>query len=444
MANSEFIKRPASEAGQADIVAAINGLGSSGSSAQGQANIVSAINAMKSDIVAAINGLDNITVQSEVSLDNHEVAQAIYALIQSQADYSNFTWDQIQRIVADGAGAAMFPVGMQFEVTHSDYTKVVFDVAHHGLFTDTHGHQRPGMVLVAHDVVTTAQFDAPEAFYYAEEGLAAGDYNVEVPTAYGATLAGYYNFTLTDAVAAGSLLCGFVAAYGSNSDNTNVSVYESGSADTATQTATMTRSDTAVGTTLGVLKDGGDPDNANMNSLQRAAYGNNNWKESAIRQFLNSSAAANSVWSSQHKFDRISTNVNGKVGFLKNLDADFQAAIMDVKRTYLTNNVYENAGFTKSSTYELVDKFFLPTRYEVGLGYERANTPDGSGVVFDLFDGASQADMIKYMNNAAQYWWLGTCYVGYAHNVRLVSPSGTLGSYRADGTYGAVPACVIG
>jgi len=35
MANSEFIKRPASEAGQADIVAAINGLGSSGSSAQG-------------------------------------------------------------------------------------------------------------------------------------------------------------------------------------------------------------------------------------------------------------------------------------------------------------------------------------------------------------------------------------------------------------------------
>jgi len=48
---------------------------------------------MKTDIVAAINGLDNITVQSEVTLDNHEVAQAIYALIQSQADYSNFTWD---------------------------------------------------------------------------------------------------------------------------------------------------------------------------------------------------------------------------------------------------------------------------------------------------------------------------------------------------------------
>jgi len=48
---------------------------------------------MKADIVAAINGLDNITVQSEVTLDNHEVAQAIYALIQSQSDYSNFTWD---------------------------------------------------------------------------------------------------------------------------------------------------------------------------------------------------------------------------------------------------------------------------------------------------------------------------------------------------------------
>ena len=444
MAN-EFTKHSASEEGQDKIVNAISNLQTAGASAAGQANIVTAIGNAANTIKNAIADLDNITVQSEVTLDNHEVANAIYALIQSQSDYSEFTWDQIKRIVEDGAGAAMFPVGMQFEVTHSDYTKVVFDVAHHGLFTDAHGHQRPGMVLVAHDVVTTAQFDAPEAFYYAEEGLVAGDYNVEVPTAYGATLAGYYNFTLTDAVAAGSLLCGFASASSSNADNTNVSVYASGSADTAAQTATMTRSDTAVGTTLGVLQTTGDPNNANMNSLERVAWGNNNWKESAIRQFLNSSAAANSVWSSQHKFDRISTNVNGKVGFLKNLDEDFQAAIMDVKRTYLTNNVYENAGFTKSSTYELVDKFFLPTRYEVGLGYERANTPDGSGVVFDLFDGAGQADMIKYMNNAAQYWWLGSCPVGHAHTVRGVLTSGALnGDSGAGNTRGAVPACVIG
>ena len=444
MANSEFIKRPASEAGQADIVAAINGLGSSGSSAQGQANIVSAIDGMKADIVAAINGLDNITVQSEVTLDNHEVAQAIYALIQSQSDYSSFTWDQIKRIVEDGAGAAMFPVGMQFTVPHTDYTNIIFEVAHHGDFIDKHGQTKHGMVLVAKDVPCTAQFDEAEAFYYAEEGLAAGDYNVHVPTAWGSTLAGYYNFTLTEAVAAKSLLCGFVNAANSNADNTNVSVYTDGAATVASQTATMTRSDIAVGTTLGVLQNGGDPNNANMNSFQRAAYGNNNWKESALRQFLNSDAAANSVWASQHKFDRISTNVNSKVGFLKNLDSDFQSAIMEVKRTILTNNVYENAGFTLTSSYEVADKFFIPSRYEMGLGYERANTPDGLGVVFDLFNGADAVDMIKYLNNAAQYYWLNSCYVGDAIGVRIVGPSGTLSGNGAYNTLGAVPACVIG
>ena len=444
MANSEFIKRPASEAGQADIVAAINGLGSSGSSAQGQANIVSAINNMKADIVAAINGLDNITVQSEVTLDNHEVAQAIYALIQSQSDYSNFTWDQIQRIVADGAGASMFPVGMQFTVPHTDYTSIIFEVAHHGDFVDKNGRTKHGMVLVAKDIPYSVQFDAPEAFYYAESGLEAGDYNVHVPVAWGATLAGYYNFTLTEAVPEGGQLCGFATPAATNADNTDVSVYTDGAATVASQTATMTRSDTAVGTTLGVLKDSGDPDNANMNSFQRVGYGNNNWKESAIRQSLNSNASADSVWTSQHKFDRISTNVNGKVGFLKNIDSDFLGAVMEVKRTILTNNVYENTGFTLSSSYEVADKFFIPSRYEMGLGYERANTPDGLGVVFDLFNGADAVDRIKYLNNAASYYWLNTCYVGNAHSVRYVYPSGTLINDGAYYALGAVPACVIG
>ena len=92
--------------------------------------------------------------------------------------------------VINGGGPAKYPVGTII-VTEKDNYRYPWAVMHHG----EHEDGRPYMILRVIKAIDQIQFDASEAFYYAEEGLAAGTYHFNVPTAYQACPAGDYQPT---------------------------------------------------------------------------------------------------------------------------------------------------------------------------------------------------------------------------------------------------------
>ena len=169
-------------------------------------------------------------------------------------------------------------------------------------------------------------------------------------------------------------------------------------------------------------------------------YGSNNYKESAIRQWLNSAAAANNWWIQQHALDRAVGYIN-EAGFLHGIDADFLAVVQPTVVKCGTNNTWELYGWTKNTAYTVEDKFYLASRPEVGLGAESMD----QGSVFDYYNGAANVDRIKRdFGGTARHWWLRSPNPSTATSVRLVNSDGSLNYSGAHGGYGAAAACEIG
>lgn len=163
-----------------------------------------------------------------------------------------------------------------------------------------------------------------------------------------------------------------------------------------------------------------------------------------MRQWLNSSAAAGSVWTPKTKFDRPPSWASSTAGFLNGMDEDFVNAVGTVRKTTALNTVSDGGGSIK--TYE---KFFLLSRSEI-YGNRENNINEGSP--YDYYknysdysapnDGAD-TNRIKYRNGAAQYWWLRSPYVPSANRVRNVYTTGGVYNNYAIGSYGVVPAICI-
>lgn len=342
-------------------------------------------------------------------------------------------WETIKRIVVNGGGPSAFPVGSIIYTVKDSYT-YPWAVMHHG----KHSDGRHYMHLRVIKAIDQIQFDAPEAFYYAENGLAAGTYYFNVPTAYGQCAAGDYQFTLGTAVPAGGRLSFNFNPYSYSPVSRGVTVYDSANSTTASQTATISSGNN--GTKLGLLQAGGDPDEANMNSIQRACFGSNNWAQSNIRQYFNKSAAAGSVWASSNKFDMAPSWNATTPGFMTKLPQGFIDIVNAVTVTTDTNNVFE-VDYTKSSSYQTKDKFWLPSRYQIFGSVESGNF---SETQLDYYKGATDADRIMRDNGGtARYQFLRSPYVGDAGNVRYVGASGALGYTGAGNGNAECPACEI-
>ncbi len=63
--------------------------------------------------------------------------------------------------------------------------------------------------------------------------------------------------------------------------------------------------------------------------------------------------------------------------------------------------------------------------------------------MLEYFNGATNADRIKYQNGVTRYWWLRTPDSGYANHVRIVYTDGALNISYADYAHGVAPACCI-
>ena len=316
------------------------------------------------------------------------------------------------------------------------FDRVLFDVVDHRTVTDpADGVSKPAMILLMHHVIYNRQADAIEALFYAEEGLAAGTYHFTIQNydaAYGGNKT--YQFTLTQAVPAGGQI---VMDWPYNQQLLGKSVKTYASSTSTTQIEAAVLSEGSDGTDLGTT----DGTSENLNHIQRARYGSNNYKESAIRQWINSADAANEWWAPTNKFDRPAIYAN-VAGLLHGMDSEFLAVVKALTVPCKTNNTFELPDWTLDTAYTVADKFWLASRDEIGYGDERV----AEGSAFAAYSNAQNVDRIKYdisSQSTARIWWLRSPYPSYASSVRSVRADGSLYYNVASGGNGAAAACAI-
>lgn len=197
--------------------------------------------------------------------------------------------------------------------------------------------------------------------------------------------------------------------------------------------------------------DAKEPSNADTN---RRNYGNNRYRDSNLRQWLNKSAYP---WFAEtHSADEpptdagtndYGTGYDDKAGFLSSFTADELGAILVTNLRVVLNTVTDGGG---SET--LTDKVFLLSNTEVGLANENGIA---EGALLPLF--SSDASRVAYLTQQAfnytkstskpsavgnaWYWWLRSPSAGGADLVRSVLASGALNYGSAyGGSYGVRPA----
>ena len=350
------------------------------------------------------------------------------------------SWAKVQEIVRAGKAAEVFSIGDQL-VCNKGTTALTWDVLGIDHDTPTDPQYTHSLTLGLHDCWTdTMQLCEKQAFYYAENGLAAGTYNITVGahTWVSGDVGKTIQFTLTQNVPAGGQLV-FQQAYNVSLVGASINSFASATSTTAIETVTM--SEGSSGTSLGTIN---LAINGNLNSIQRALLGSNNYKNSAIRQWLNSSAAAGSVWTPQTNFDRPPTWASSARGWMNDLDEDFLAVIGNTTIKTARNTVCENGGYDTTS-----DKFFLLAKENVYMGKE--NNVDEGGVYpyYQSFSDLGAAgtgndsNRVKKRNGTDQIWWLRSPISGHGGNFRNVIATGAMSSNNANNANGVVPVCNI-
>lgn len=329
------------------------------------------------------------------------------------------SWVDVQKAVRSGMANKIFSIGDQLSCKKGGDV-LVWDII--GIDHDTPADSQftHSMTLQLHDCFPTImQFDAPEAFYYAASSLAAGTYNF--------TFSGTgYQFTLANTVPAGGQL---ILTF-SNNVPSSISVAQiKGGAVTESSIAVTTGSG---GTAL---------DSNYINDFGKAQNGSNSYKESAIRQWLNSNAVAGSVWTPRNDFDRPPAWKDTAPGFLNGMDADFLAVL---GRTHIVTarNTVDGGGYDETD-----DFFFLPSGKEV---YSMDNPAEGAVYPYysDFSDlsspsGSVDTNRVKNKDTAAALWWLRTPIQNTAGQVFRVMDDGRRSSDTALKNYYTAPVCNI-
>ena len=330
--------------------------------------------------------------QMDTTLANLE---RISGALGNKVDLSS--WSGIRRAVKLGLAPRLIPIGTQFTVPHSVYGDLVFDVVAHDHYKKRYDENAHTMTLMCHDQIGVIQFDSPEAFYYADATLPAGTYNFTIKSSQWAWTSGTYQFTLSRDLPVGGQLCISGDASVALTER-RVVAYESRVEYPSVWEEVAIASGNA-GTSLG------DFGTYRLNHIHRVSYGSNNYKESAIRQFLNSSEKAGSVWTPQTKFDRPPTWATTLDGFIIGLDDDFLAVIGEVIVPCVANSSFESPDSTtvKGEMYTVIDKFYLASRGEIA-GTGSNNYANDNSSQFAYYKDATRADRIKYKDGSAVSW----------------------------------------
>ena len=188
-----------------------------------------------------------------------------------------------------------------------------------------------------------------------------------------------------------------------------------------------------------------------INDAGPVRFGYNNYRKSAIRQWLNSDQERGSWWTPQHDYDAAPEKAALEDGFLYRLDPDFQAAVTPVKIS-VACNVQADSGATDF----LYDKFFLQSLEEV------YGAPQLAGVEGSCFPywkditgletpgngtgtNANEARIIRKLSDPdgnPVNCWLRSCQRS-SINEWFIHSQGYLSNLYPSMSYSSLPACVI-
>lgn len=197
-----------------------------------------------------------------------------------------------------------------------------------------------------------------------------------------------------------------------------------------------------------------------MNFTRRVRYGNGDYGSTMIRTYLNATGYKNTWFKMLSIFDIVPDWVATTNGFLHNVDNDLKGAMQKVKIKYYLQdsdyNLMTALGKTKPIQWldsigcsidgrvvTVEDYVFLPSIVEVGLG-NNYNDNSAGNTVLALYNGATNAERIKYWNGSAKYWWLRSPNPWNCRTAAHCKPGGTLNYSHANDSGALVPACVIG
>ena len=379
------------------------------------------------------------------------------------------TLREIHEIVRAGEAANVFSIGDQINLNYidgdADYV-LPFDIVHFGDVELADGETVPGMYIQSHYAMQGVQFDQNEGFFVVPAGgLAPGTFHFTMGNNWGSNVVSgeVYSFTTTQSYAEGDIwqlgkanteVSGLPDAAPSTwrvRTYKAVGTVPAGLAATPTEVLELTASSS--GTDLGTLSSSTKYGTSGLNNMQRAAYGYNRWGQSAMRQFLNSSAAADAWWTPQNPYDRRPDQLATLPGFMAGFDEAFLNIIQPVKVVTALNTVSDSEIGTTETTYDTFFPASLEQEYIVPqlVGAEGEyweywkrrlglSSPQGSGAA------NANPNHIRYAYNArtsAQYCRLRSAHRGYAYNTWNVASSGTAYDISAANAIRCAPACVI-
>lgn len=373
------------------------------------------------------------------------------------AELPDVDWNQIVEIVRGGDAPHDFTIGDQIvdSWTAANGVKYAFpwDVVAFGEFEKHDGTMAPGMILQAHYCDPVGMpFSGYSALLHCPSGLAAGTYHFKISANWG-NISGNtdYQFTLTQDVPNNGLVCAPNNWPDVAVANWKITTYASNTSATAIEQVALTAGNG--GTDLGTFTPGYQ--SATMNGYQAAAYGYNRWSKSAIRQWLNSDAAAGAWWHPQTVWDMAPSKAATERGFLAGFTDDFKHILHETKiKTALNTSDKTKEGVGFEYTY---DKLFLPALEQMYIN-PQATGDDAEGAFWEYYkelngtdtkfaQGGTYPELIKYSlanHSSAVYQRLRSATRGNSASTWSVSTSGYVYSHgHAVYALQCAPACII-
>lgn len=290
------------------------------------------------------------------------------------------------------------------------------------------------------------QFSQYRAFLRCPQGLAAGSYKVTFAQNWGTALTTLvWYFTITHAVPAGGRLGGF-RDFGSNQNNKTVYTYGNDGKQLYTDN-TITSTEIEGATDLGTMNF--TTRNGNLNCMQEACFGWNDYEHSAVNQFLESNKAGTGWWVAQDDWDCEPSTNTERNGYLSYLDPDLVNILKAVKVQTAYNDVQGNSGQFMTGYH----KAFLPSNEEMYIQSQGA----GEGSVLPYWQERSGLDSpatwytarSQYAvfpvnsHTSASYIWLRSAFRGFSYFAWRVYPSGYVSYYFCRGGNRVLPLVTI-
>lgn len=355
------------------------------------------------------------------------------------------SWNHVQFLVKQGLHKDVFHIGDEL-VCKRGNDDIVWQVIGMDIDEPADPQYKHSMTLCMRDLLSndTVAFSARQALFYFSDGLSAGTYYFTITqhSWVASDVNKSFYFTLTSNIPKKGQIV-LQNAYSVSCENKTLKTYASSTSTTEIETATMYLWDNSIEATF--LGNVNNSLQTNINCLPRAFLGNNNYKESHIRQWINGGEKSTLVYQPQTVFDRPPTWNNTNVGLLKGMDNDFLKVIKPTKIKTARNTLIDGGGSDITE-----DKFFLLSKPQVYGGVTVSNIDEGN--VYPYFENYSSLstastsadkNRIKIKNGTAVWWWLRSPLASDGRYIWSVSTVGGVGSSSATTASGIAAACNI-